>query len=171
MLIWAILIQYNSCRMALKTLLQHHIKLTCLMVRFCLNPVSKWVLASLSVLEISWKPSTLKQSFMGTVDNLSGLSFCFFFLGAVIKFPNDRSNIMEEDWTLSGIEVQTSKTPVMKLIHLKYTAWHRAVLSCNLVAKWLDNNKKWCTVMYVAAAIIQFNMKPGADHKDATHVF
>lgn len=26
-------------------------------------------------------------------------------------------------------------------------------------------------LLCVVAAIIQFNMKPGADHKDATHVF
>ena len=64
----------NSFTMAY--IFRHYVKWTCLMVRFCLNPVSKWRLASLNaVLDISWRPPTMKQSFMATVDNPSDSSF------------------------------------------------------------------------------------------------
>lgn len=110
--------------MALKAIYHHGIKQTCLMVRFCLNPVSKWRPASLdTVLEISWKPPHYETWPLWIIHLIQ------VFSGAVIKFPNDRGTITEGDWTLSGIEVQRSETSIMKLIHLKHIARYQEVLS------------------------------------------
>lgn len=100
------------------------------------------------------KASALEQSFMATEDNASSLSF--FFFGVIIKFPNDRDNIKEGDWTLSGIEVQKSKTSITKLILFKRFTFPSQNDPMGKTESY--------TLLYMTAAIIQFNVKPGADH-------
>lgn len=60
---------------------------------------------------------------------------------------------------MRGIEVQKSETSAIKRILKAYT-----------MPPDLTEEERY-NLLCVVAAIIQFNMKPGADHKDATHVF